>query len=85
MKYPSRLKVCTPWLAALRDQSCDLNGRRGIDGGRCRSVARSGRGSPLVVLSRGDAIPKLATAFRFFLSVAIAEEAAVADTVEAVG
>src|SRR6266567_3480106 len=49
MKYPSTLGMCKPrW--AVRYESSDLGGRPGIAGGKRRSVAHSGRGSPSVVL-----------------------------------
>jgi hypothetical protein len=50
MMYPSRLGLCKRrW--RVRYESSDLGDRPGIGGGKRRSVARSGHGSPSAVLS----------------------------------
>src|ERR1700677_3639873 len=91
MKYPPTLGRCKPRLAALPYESSALGGRPGRARGIHRSVPHSGRGSPSVVLwwewsDRQRPSPRVGGSVAvFFLSVAIAEEAVVADTVEAVG
>ena len=50
MNCSPRLEMCKPRLA-VRYESSDLGGRPGTAGGKRRSVARSGRGSPSGVLS----------------------------------
>jgi hypothetical protein len=53
-------------------------------GAKSREAEEARREREAVQIGRGDA-PELTAAFDFFLSVAIAEKALVADTVEAVG